>query len=116
MEKENVILHVTLGDNWDKAKTGYYYFPDSLKKEGFISCATHEQVLRSAEFLYKDKLNQKLLYINPEEVKAPVVYEDIHEMGHSFPHIYGALNLDAVIKVIDFKPDSSGIFELPYIS
>ena len=87
MEKENVILHVTPGDNWDKAKTGYYYYPDSLKKEGFISCATHEQVLRSAEFLYKDKLNQKLLYINPEKVKAKSFMKTYTKWDTHF-HIY----------------------------
>lgn len=32
--------------------------------------------------------------------------------GDEFPHPYGALNLDAVVQVIDFEPAPTG-FELP---
>jgi uncharacterized protein (DUF952 family) len=116
MENGNVILHVTPGSYWQHAKTDYYFYPDSLKKNGYISCATKEQVLGSAQFLYRDKLDQKVLIINPEKVKAQIVYEDTHNTGQTFPHIYGALNLDAIIKVIDFKPDSNGQFDLPKLS
>ncbi len=30
-----------------------------------------------------------------------------------FPHIYGPINLDAVIQVLDFEPDENGDFTLP---
>jgi uncharacterized protein (DUF952 family) len=30
-----------------------------------------------------------------------------------FPHIYGPLNLDAVVQVIEFAPDSDGYFRMP---
>jgi uncharacterized protein (DUF952 family) len=32
--------------------------------------------------------------------------------GDEFPHIYGALNLDAVVQAIDFEPTAQG-FSLP---
>jgi uncharacterized protein (DUF952 family) len=116
MVNENVIVHVTPGDCWEPAKTKNYFLPDSLKKNGYISCATEEQLLESAPFLYKDTLNQKILYIKPDKIKAQIVYEDIHQTGQTFPHIYGALNTDAIIKVVDFKPDESGQFVLPKLS
>jgi uncharacterized protein (DUF952 family) len=35
-------------------------------------------------------------------------------MGNEvFPHLYGPLNTDAVIEVLDLVPDDSGKFQLP---
>jgi uncharacterized protein (DUF952 family) len=46
-------------------------------------------------------------------VEAQIVYEDLYETGKQYPHIYGALNLDAVVDVLDFAPNLDGEFTLP---
>jgi uncharacterized protein (DUF952 family) len=43
----------------------------------------------------------------------PVVYEDCYDSGQAFPHIYGPLNVDAVVNVVDFPPGKDGFFSLP---
>lgn len=94
--KRKWIVHVTPGSCWENAKSKYYFLPDSLKKNGCISCATEEQLLDSAQFLYKDKLNQKILYIQPDKVKRhPPNRPDV-------PAYLWGLNTDAIIKVVDF--------------
>lgn len=117
MVKENVILHIAREEDWNKVKTenASYYHPERIKREGFIHCATREQILDAVEFIYKEKINLKILYIDPDKVKAEIVYEDLHSTGEKFPHIYGALNVDAVIRVVDFQPNTEGIFELPVV-
>jgi uncharacterized protein (DUF952 family) len=34
-------------------------------------------------------------------------------VGNLFPHVYGPVNLAAVIKVVDFPVDENGFFALP---
>lgn len=50
--------------------------------------------------------------IDSEQVKADIKYEGL-EGDEQFPHIYGSLNVDAVLKVLDFEPRQDGLFELP---
>lgn len=115
MKREKVILHIIKEEEWNRVKHSNFYHPDSLKKEGFIHCATKEQLMRAVEFVYKEPIKQKVLYIDAEKVKPEIVYEDVHNTGEVFPHIYGALNLDAVNKVVDFSPNEAGAFELPAV-
>jgi len=44
-----------------------------------------------------------------------VHFDPVVESGKEkrFPHIYGALNPDAVIRVVAFEPDERGSFSLP---
>jgi uncharacterized protein (DUF952 family) len=59
-----------------------------------------------------------LLAIDQRIVRAELRYEPAASSGHAgpgdrFPHLYGALNLDAVIGVAEFPPNADGSFELP---
>jgi uncharacterized protein (DUF952 family) len=53
-----------------------------------------------------------LLGIDSSKVQAEIRYEEVNGTEY-FPHIYGALNTDAVIEVLDFEPSVDGHFELP---
>jgi uncharacterized protein (DUF952 family) len=108
-----MILHIIESENWNKVKNEEVYAPSSLDDEGFIHCSTKEQVLGVANFLFKGQPNLLLLCIDPNKVNARIVYEDLYETGKLFPHIYGPLNIDAVSKVVAFKPTDDGSFQLP---
>lgn len=53
-----------------------------------------------------------LLCIDCDRVKTEIKYEGL-ETQELFPHIYGALNVDAVVNTLDFEPDADGKFKLP---
>jgi uncharacterized protein (DUF952 family) len=53
--------------------------------------------------------------VNARLVKTELKFEEVPNVG-TFPHVYGALNLDAVERVIDFEPNLDGKFVLPEIS
>ena len=48
-----------------------------------------------------------------KQIPADIVYEDCYQCGQAFPHIYGPLNKEAVINVVDFPPNPDGTFSLP---
>ena len=51
-----------------------------------------------------------LLTIDPDQLSAPVVYEDCYETGRRFPHVYGVIDEAAVIGVDVIQPDTEGRF------
>lgn len=57
---------------------------------------------------FKGKPDLLLLQVNQEKVAAPVKYEG--EESNKFPHIYGPLNLDAVVGVDAMIENESGFF------
>lgn len=108
-----MILHITPKTAWETAVKRGRYLPDSFHKEGFIHCSTVEQVLGPANRLYVGQTGLVLLCIADDKVQAPIVYEDTHGQGEKFPHIYGPLNVNAVLRVVDFPPNTDGTFALP---
>jgi uncharacterized protein (DUF952 family) len=104
------IWHITKREQWEQAQLAHVYFSDSLNSEGFIHCSTSEQVLLVANFLFRGQQGLVLLGIDSSKVQAEIRYEDV--AGKAFPHIYGALNTDAVVEVLDFEPGVDGLFEL----
>ncbi len=114
------ILHVTTRKAWiDATRLGKYTAP-SLEEDGFIHASTVSQLLPVAAKFYKGRNGLVLLAIDPKRLASEVKWEPptggppagVPE-GDAFPHIYGPINLDAVVQVIDFKPGENGEFSLP---
>lgn len=108
----NYILHITSSQAWEIAKRQGSYRHDSLNTEGFIHCSRAEQVVRVANFLFAGQSHLILLCIDSDRLQSELRYDRI-ETGEIFPHVYGEINLDAIVRVVDFEPDAQGRFELP---
>ncbi|HAA85537.1 MAG TPA: DUF952 domain-containing protein [Kosmotogaceae bacterium] len=109
------ILHIASKETWNEALPGGYYTPESYESEGFIHCSTPEQVIEVANHLFRARRGLILLVIEEDKVDSPVKYEDPGN-GSFYPHIYGPLNISAVVKVVAFEPLSNGCFALPDIT
>ena len=107
------ILHITPRSTWEAAQTTGLYRGDTLDTDGFIHCSTIDQILGPANLRFHGQHDLLLLRIDPNKVQSNIIYEDCYESGDDFPHIYGPLNVDAVIEVIDFPPNQDGSFSLP---
>ena len=117
-----MIYHITSRSAWAEARRHGEYRAPSLKSEGFIHCSTRKQALDVANDFYRGQSDLLLLCIDEGRLRAELRWEapahpkplkDSGASGDSlFPHLYGILNLDAVVAAHEFNEGASG-FALP---
>ena len=98
------------------------YCPESFARQGFIHFSQRHQIVNVANAFYRGQQNLALLVVEPSRLKAELKYEapahpsaadSASPAGDLFPHLYGPLNLDAIVEVVDFPPNADGLFTLP---
>ena len=121
MNPDTYILHLASNDAWLAAAKKGVYHADSLSTEGFIHCSKPSQIVDVANAFYRGQQGLVLLVIDPSKLEAELKWESPAEPepthareGDTFPHIYGPLNLDAIVKVVPFEPGLNGSFTLPF--
>jgi uncharacterized protein (DUF952 family) len=108
-----VLVHLCPSDEWSLARTRGALRTESLANDGFIHLSTPEQVHLPANRLFRGRDDLVLLHIDPDRLDAPIHWEpgvatDPESM--LFPHLYGALPVDAVINVTSYLPGADGAF------
>ena len=92
------IYHLALRHAWEAAReAGEPYrrstIDKSLDDEGFIHCSYQDQVQGVADRFYRGRADVLLLAIDTSKVEAEVRTENL------FPHLYGPLPIEAVVRV-----------------
>ncbi len=95
-----IIYHVTTAAEWKAAKEKGAYEATSLKTEGFIHCSEEHQVAGVLERYFSDQSNLVKLVIDTAKLTSRYIQEWSPSVTDTFPHIYGPINMDAVIEVI----------------
>lgn len=107
-----LILHIADRPQWEVAQSAGIYQHPSLNTEGFIHCSTPQQVTWVANSFFQGQQGLVLLCVESDRLQSELRYDPVEGLGE-FPHVYGAINLDAVVQVLQFEPDADGKFELP---
>lgn len=119
------IYHITTRSALFAARQEGSYRTASLSSEGFIHFSQLHQVMGVANAFYKDQQELVILVVDPSLLKAELKFEPpVHPGGASqnatlptaeqkFPHLYGSLNIDAIIGEVDLLPLIDGSFVLP---
>jgi uncharacterized protein (DUF952 family) len=97
VSSSTTILHITTDAGWAAAQTDGQLVTPSLAEEGFIHCSTFAQVEATANRIFRGSGDLLLLEVNVAALTAPLKWERATDVGDEFPHIYGPLNLDAVV-------------------
>jgi uncharacterized protein (DUF952 family) len=96
---EEPIFHITTQTAIDAAKSSGFLLADSLQTEGFIHCSEAWQLPGVMERFYKGIEGLKLVKISPAKLTSKLVYEKAADVEDWFPHVYGAVNWEAIINI-----------------
>jgi len=110
-----LIYHITEQSTWNQANREGIYMPVNFIREGFIHCSNRDQVLDTAERYYSNDSNLVLLQIDVSRLRSNMQEENLIGGQEKYPHIYGPLNLDAVISAAAFEKGADGKFHFPFL-
>jgi len=110
MELENVIYHLIPADYFNGLPSDKPYLPREFDRDGFIHCTKgEERLLLVADTIYRRVPGDFLaLVVDERKVTSPVRHENVG--GILFPHIYGPLNRDAIVRVVAMGRRADGTF------
>jgi len=98
-----MIFHLTDSTRWAQSVSAGEHTGSSrgveLADEGFIHCSTAAQWPATVERFYADIDDLLLLHIDESLLDVPLVVEQLGEAPEPFPHVYGPINLVAVVRV-----------------
>lgn len=85
-----------------------YLIRESIEEEGFIHASPKEQLTRVANKYYKNTVKPLILVVDKSKITAELKWEPA--AGSLYPHIYGSLNADAIIKKQEIALNKNGEF------
>ena len=96
-----IVYHVTTKAEWNKAQQNGFYEAPSLEAEGFIHCSQEHQVAGVLERYFEGQTDLVKLVIDTDKLSSKFVFDWSPSMADTFPHVYGPINMDAVIDVME---------------
>ena len=77
----------------------------TLTRQGFVHCSFADQVQHIADLVYRDRADVLLLSVDTSRLTSPVRVEQVAD--RAFPHVYGPIDLVAVVDVrpLELGPD-----------
>ncbi len=99
----SLIYHITTRPEWEAAQQSAQYESASLKEEGFIHCSEERQVAGVLQRFFSGKHDLVKLVIETTALNSPLIYDWSDALEDTFPHIYGPINISAVIKVLPIE-------------
>jgi uncharacterized protein (DUF952 family) len=98
-----VIFHVTDAARWARSQADGAHTGSTLGAElaevGYIHCSTAAQWPGVVERFYAGVPDLLLLHVDESLLSSPVVVEQLDDAPEPFPHVYGPIDLPAVIEV-----------------
>jgi uncharacterized protein (DUF952 family) len=118
-----MIYHIALESDWEPAlEAGEYRISTrgrTLEDEGFLHAAYGNQIAGVAQAFYSDVSEPLvLLTIDERRLTVPLQVDAVPDQegrADGYPHIYGPLDVAAVVMATPLLRDGQGRLELPEV-
>lgn len=96
------IYHIVIPEIWERFKGRPSYQSESLQTEGFIHCSYENQLEAVIARYYSTTENFLILKLDTTKLRSKLV-EEPSTNGEIYPHLYGRLNINAVVSIEERK-------------
>jgi uncharacterized protein (DUF952 family) len=107
----DVLYHIVSNDEFAAAPGGAYA-PAAFVREGFVHCSYLRQLVAVGNRIFPGRQDLVVLEIDPSRLTCRIVDENLEGGTELYPHVYGTITPEAVVRVLDFRCGPAG-FELP---
>ena len=103
-----MIYHIAIQGEWESQADSPTYAPDRYRMDGFIHCSDRHQLEGVADHNFHGRRDLVLLELMPTRLDPETRYEQGGE--EKYPHIYGAINKDAINRTVRVSSGADGLF------
>ena len=110
----DLIYHVCRREEWDDAaRAGVYLGSTQDRDDGFIHFSAPNQLEESVAKHRAGQNGLVLLSVDPARLDSGSIRWEPSRGGTLFPHVYGSLRVDAVVRVDDLPLGPDGVHCFP---
>lgn len=114
VRSDSLIYHVCRRDEWNAAaESGTYDGSSQDRADGFIHFSSGEQVRSSVAKHRAGQDDLVILSVDPSLLDGGSLKWEPSRGGALFPHLYGALPIDAVVRTDDLQLGPDGVHQFP---
>ena len=110
--KNPIIYHIVTKALWETQQDAPTYFAEHYDKEQFIHASTSSQLNATANRFYQGETSIYVLHIDTALLNVDLIYERSPSLQEDFPHIYGGINKNAIIKAVPYTKSSNDTWQL----
>lgn len=107
-----MIYHICKKKDWENALENGFYKPENYEKDGFIHFSKAEQVCDTANRYYKKIKDLVVLEVEDREDTFVRFENPPENPGVLFPHYYGILPVEKVLRVLPFPKQEDGTYPI----
>ena len=106
-----MIYHIVKPKYWKNFEHKDLYFSETFEQELFIHCSTNSQIEGVLSRYYKNAKEVFLLHLDESKLIAELKFEKATN-EELFPHIYGGINKDSILKIETLVEISEGVYQV----